>query len=335
MKRIILPLTIIALLLLLFVGCNEDNAGLFKQVSDSEPKTKLGSIQILGIKDTTLYALTSVKGLHKYDTTTKTWSNIPSTQVIHATYDSVNNNLIYAQRATGDTKNKVFTFTGTTSTETDSLHVINMAPEHNLILVKESVGKYKVMSYDGTPPFKDELTLSDTFDSAPYLVAFANDEYIVSGKDGATYEHYYKDSSTKLSASGTNRDQLAKYQIVAMGVKSPNLIVVTNDGSIWQGAPANLEYKTKINLRGSSNTLYPSFVYGEYFYIQDIDRIFRAYNLSDGKSVNNDITIALNNEKAIKSFLVDTDTDTDTKTLYIGYIEIGLKVFDLDTKQFK
>ncbi|MGI6439991.1 MAG: hypothetical protein ACOX0W_06960 [Sphaerochaetaceae bacterium] len=107
MKRIILPLTIIALLLLLFVGCNEDNAGLFKQVSDSEPKTKLGSIQILGIKDTTLYALTSVKGLHKYDTTTKTWSNIPSTQVLHATFDGAN--LIYAQRATGDTKNKVFT----------------------------------------------------------------------------------------------------------------------------------------------------------------------------------------------------------------------------------
>jgi hypothetical protein len=332
MKRIILPLTIIALLLLLFVGCNEDNAGLFKQVSDSEPKTKLGSIQILGIKDTTLYALTSVKGLHKYDTTTKTWSNIPSTQVIHATYDSVNNNLIYAQRATGDTKNKVFTFTGTISTETDSLHVINMAPEHNLILVKNDDGDYKVMSYDGdgTPPFKDELTLSDTFDSAPYLVAFDDNEYIVSGKADDKYDHYYyKDSSTKLSASGTNRDQLAKYQIVAMGVKSPNLIVVTNDGSIWQGAPANLEYKTKINLRGSSNTLYPSFVYGEYFYIQDIDRIFRAYDLSDGKSVNNDITKALNNEKAIKSFLVDNDD------LYIGYIEIGLKVFDLGTQQFK
>ncbi|MGI6439989.1 MAG: hypothetical protein ACOX0W_06950 [Sphaerochaetaceae bacterium] len=114
-----------------------------------------------------------------------------------------------------------------------------------------------------------------------------------------------------------------------MGVKRPNLIVVTNDGSIWYGHLQYLEYKTKINLRGSSNTLYPSFVYGESFYIQDIDRIFRAYNLSDGKSVNNDITKALNNEKAIKSFLVDNDD------LYIGYIEIGLKVFDLGTKQFK
>ncbi|MFA5571359.1 MAG: hypothetical protein WC990_07975, partial [Sphaerochaetaceae bacterium] len=79
----------------------------------------------------------------------------------------------------------------------------------------------------------------------------------------------------------------------------------------------------------TSLTLYPSFVHDKVFYIQDIDRIFRAYNLSDGKSVNNDITIALNNEKAIKSFLVDNDD------LYIGYIEIGLKVFDLGTQQFK
>ena len=332
MKRIILPLTIIALLLLLFVGCNEDNAGLFKQVSDSEPKTKLGSIQILGIKDTTLYALTSVKGLHKYDTTTKTWSNIPSTQVIHATYDSVNNNLIYAQRATGDTKNKVFTFTGTTSTETDSLHVINMAPEHNLILVKNDDGDYQVKEYnDDASKFKNEGNEYSTFTDVPFLVAFDDNEYIVSGKADDKYDHYYyKDSSTKLSATGTNNDQFVKYQIVAMGVESTNLIVVTNDGSIWYGDSSTVSHKGNIKLANTSLTLYPSFVHDKVFYIQDIDRIFHTYNLSDGSSVSNDqIAKALNNEKAIKSFLVDNDD------LYIGYIEIGLKVFDLGTQQFK
>ncbi|MGI6439990.1 MAG: hypothetical protein ACOX0W_06955 [Sphaerochaetaceae bacterium] len=90
-----------------------------------------------------------------------------------------------------------------------------MAPEHNLILVKNDDGDYKVMSYDdGTTPFKDELTLSDTFDSAPYLVAFDDTEYIVSGKADDKYDHYYyKDSSTKLSASGTNKTNLLNIKL--------------------------------------------------------------------------------------------------------------------------
>ena len=331
MKRIILPLTIIALLLLLFVGCNEDNAGLFKQVSDSEPKTKLGSIQILGIKDTTLYALTSVKGLHKYDTTTKTWSNIPSTQVLHATFDGTN--LIYAQRATGDTKNEVYIYDDTNSVKyTTPLHVKHMAPEHNLILVKNDDGDYQVKEYnDGAREFENEGNEYSTFTDVPFLVAFDDNEYIVSGKADDKYDHYYyKDSSTKLSATGTNNDQFVKYQIVAMGVESTNLIVVTNDGSIWYGDSSTVSHKGNIKLANTSLTLYPSFVHDKVFYIQDIDRIFHAYKLDGGSSVSNDlIAKALNNEKAIKSFLVDNDD------LYIGYIEIGLKVFDLGTQQFK
>ncbi len=72
--RIILTLL---LLILILTSCNTENEGIFKTISQSVPKVNLGSIDIIGIKDSTLWAYTSAGGFQQYDIPTLSRTAVP------------------------------------------------------------------------------------------------------------------------------------------------------------------------------------------------------------------------------------------------------------------
>lgn len=73
MKQTNIFQTIILLLgmLLLTVGCNSDNDGIFRLISESEETVEVGTVTLIAHDGTTLIAHTSKDSLQAYDTTSK------------------------------------------------------------------------------------------------------------------------------------------------------------------------------------------------------------------------------------------------------------------------
>jgi len=134
-RRILILLASIVLV----TGCNLDSDGIFMRISESEETVEVGAITLIATKDDAFYALTTEKGLQKYDPGTKQWTKIPSDSVMHVATDG--SSLFYATRAGEDEENSVFAYNLTTSgiTPKDDQYVIAMSPTNDLMLVKDAV----------------------------------------------------------------------------------------------------------------------------------------------------------------------------------------------------
>lgn len=276
-RRILILLASIVLV----TGCNLDSDGIFMRISESEETVEVGAITLIATKDDAFYALTTEKGLQKYDPETKQWTKIPSDAVMHVATDG--SSLFYATRAGEDEENSVFAYNLTTSgiTPKDDQYVIAMSPTNDLMLVKDAVDAdiYSVIKASNY----DSVLVSDlTYSAPPRLIAQDSETFIVSGVNGPSYTHrfvFVDDTTTNVDLTSTDT-ALDDYPIVAFHYDdtTDRLVAVASDGKIWKGTPNSLSTSTSVSLpeRNPETMPYPAFHYEDKLYLQNDNKRFQV-----------------------------------------------------------
>lgn len=333
-KRFLLYTLILVLLSL--VGCNTENEGIFKRISESVVKVDVGSIDLI-MKDTgtKLYSYTNKSGLQSYDTATRDWAGIESASVYHYTNDGTN--LYFAEKAAEGTNNTIYTYTlaGTPTAWAASYRVISMNPMSNLMLLRDgtdSFGVYPAATGDRGGLIQAYATqFSDSY--PPQIIAANASAFIVSGvskTDTSAYVHYYVGT---LMGSSTDATGFAANPLVAMGINGTNIVAIDASGKVWKGDTGSLGNMTSSSsiagfpTRNPKDKPYPSFTQGTKLYLQNQDNDFYAVDITNGavSEVTDDFASTLSNI-TVKSFLVD---GTD---VYAGTMENGLFKIDMTAK---
>lgn len=356
MKKITIILTLTLISLLLITSCNTADEGVFQRIRESVPKVDVGSVDIIGITadDSTLYAYTSKKGFQVYDIGD---INNPTSLSINNVYpglytadNSLNiGNIYYAERADAGVNNNLYAYPigGTTTGPNTDYEILQMRPQHNLMLVDNGSGDYSVLSVSDSDPGPSVLvnanfpTLFDT-DNKPRLISQANTQFIVSGRNTndseSVYVHYYFDGTTSNELTTTTDTTFDDYPIVAMMMTSTNFLVVINSlGDVWAMDTASTY--NSFNLvgripnfpddRDPADMPYPFFIYNNRIILQNENNVF--YEITDTAITELDDIVTpdysplieeMNNIQA-KSYLVDG------RYLYVGTMQNGIFKIDM------
>jgi hypothetical protein len=331
--------------LLLITSCNTADEGVFQRIRESVPKVDVGSVDIIGITadNSTLYAYTSKKGLQSYAVND---INNPTSLSINNLYPGLytTNNatamteLYYAERADVNTANNLYTYdivAETTSAPDNTYTILQMRPQHNLMLVDKGSGKYSVLSVPDSDPDPSVLinvnfTTQFNTDNKPRLISQSNNQFIVSGRNATddAYVHYYQNSATAIpedlsSTVGTFDD----YPIVAMMDDGTNLVVVNSHGDVWTRGTSFTLVHTIPNFpddRDPADMPYPCFIDNDTLILQNENNVF--YGITNTAITELDdysqLIEKMNNIQA-KSYLVDVSD------LYVGTMQNGIFKIDM------
>ncbi|MDD3791400.1 MAG: hypothetical protein PHU15_07930 [Sphaerochaetaceae bacterium] len=305
--------------LLLFVTCNTDYDGIFMQVSKSEEKTDVGSIVLLKTDGTTFFARTRQHQLQSYNTTTKKWTLIEGAKATHATTTTDGTAIYYAASALGDTNHKIYNLDDG-SLHSDQYKIISMAPLYDLMLVKNSDGKFDVrIVSDESKIIKDLEFYSDY---TPQLIAMGTDLFVVSGKtESDKYTHYLWDGSLSDPINGLNSPVIAFFK------GASKVVFLTSGNKVYSFAAGSGVAGDSVATFSTSSTPasapYPTFVYNGKLYLQNSS----GYLFSiDEEGVVKDADIDLSAVKGW-SYIVDDNT------VYVGTSENGIYKIDMTTKK--
>jgi hypothetical protein len=333
-KQTIIKIATLLLISLTLISCNPDNEGVFWRMSQSVPKVDVGAITLIAYYGTDLYASTTKKGpLQKYSG--GSWSVINSSKARHFTTD--NTNIYFAKQAEENKANEIWSYemgeaVNSASNLNNDIFVISMAPTFNLVLTKENNGiDYIVNSFKNDKTIKEEFKLTNIFkeDEAPFLMASSHSEYVVSGKDktdSSKYAHYF--TNTKLESAVEGFDS---YPIIAMGKNGNDIVLINNQGQIWIGQIGALNNFTKVDNniklieRFQDYVPYPTFIKGDYLYIQNSYYEFKKIKISTGNVENVDTNFAKvfsNSKIEAFSYLVFGNT------VYVGTKDNGIYKID-------
>lgn len=299
MKKTLSILLLILLVGMLTISCNLDaDEGLFRQISKSEPVVDVGRITLLDIDGDGIFALTSFRGLQKYDTVTKKWlttsirpasSENDTSPITKANYTS--GMYYFTTQASEDENSRLYTFNPLTSTVSfmNSLHqVVQMDPASNLMLSK-SAGGLKVRTIDTQA---DKFTVSDYLDF-PWMIAQDDDVVLISGRTAADSEVYahklFDTADSPITITGIDNP------IVAFHFDGSKYILVASDGKVYKGDnPAGLTTEDTITfpVDGVVGKPIPTFYADNKLYIQgtstfySIDMNGTVVTLDEGFATN-------------------------------------------------
>ena len=300
--------------LLLFVTCNTDYDGIFMQVSKSEEKTDVGSIVLLKTDGTTFFARTRQHQLQSYNTTTKKWTLIEGAKATHAT--TYGTAIYYAASALGDTNHKIYNLDDG-SLHSDQYKIISMDPLYDLMLVKNSDGKFDVHKVSDKSKIIGDLEFYS--DYTPQLIAMGTDLFVVSGKtESDKYTHYLWDG---LSINGLNSPVIAFFK------GATKVVFLTSGNKVYSfNADSGVAGDSVATFSTSSTPAsapYPTFVYNNKLFLQNSS----GYLFSiDEEGVVKDADIDLSAVKGW-SYIVDDNT------VYVGTSENGIYKIDMTTRK--
>lgn len=346
MKKIIPILLYILIALLLITSCNTADEGVFQRIRESVPKVDVGSVDIIGITadDSTLYAYTSKKGFQVYDIGD---INNPTSLSINNVYpglytanDSTSITEVYysegGEAGSADTLMSLVVepAVGTPTDENNTEIILQMSPQHDLMLVDDGDGDYSVLSVSTGTSIH---SFNDIFHTnyKPRLISQANTQFIVSGRNAAAdaYVHYYQNSTTALTEDGSSTvGTFDDYPIVAMMDDGTNLVVVNSHGDVWTSTDTSFTLVDTIpNFpdRDPADMPYPFFIYNNRIILQNENNVF--YEITDTAITELDDIITpdysqliekMNNIQA-KSYLVDV------RDLYVGTMQNGIFKIDM------
>ena len=242
MRKTILISLLIVLITLLGIGCNLDaDEGLFRQISKSEPVVDVGRITLLDIDGSDIYALTSYRGLQKFDTLTKKWlitSIRPATAendpnpIAKANYNNTVGKFFFTTTALEGENNNLYSYDPSANPAVEPVssdfQVLQMDPSVNLMLSK-STGGLKVRTIDTQT---DKFTISGYLDF-PWMIAQNDAVVLISGRTSADPEEYahtmFNTTDTPNAITGIDNP------IVAFRFDGTNYIFIASDGKVWKG----------------------------------------------------------------------------------------------------
>jgi predicted small secreted protein len=344
MKKITIILTLTLISLLLITSCNTADEGVFQRIRESVPKVDVGSLDIIGITadDSTLYAYTSKKGFQVYDIGD---INNPTSLSINNVYpglytanDSTSITEVYysegGEAGSADTLMSLVVepAVGTPTDENNTEIILQMSPQHDLMLVDDGDGDYSVLSVSTGTSIH---SFNDIFHTnyKPRLISQANTQFIVSGRNAAdtAYIDYYLDSATALTEDGSSTvGTFDDYPIVAMMDDGTNLVVVNSNGEVWSSPKTDYTAFELVGTipnfpdRDPADMPYPFFIYNNRIILQNENNVF--YEITDTAITELDdysqLIEKMNNIQA-KSYLVDVSD------LYVGTMQNGIFKIDM------
>ena len=248
--------------------------------------------------------------------------------------------LYYAERADAGANNNLYTYQigGTTTGPNTDYEILQMSPQHDLMLVDNGSGDYSVLSVStGTLVPSFDIIFHPTL--KPTLLSQSSTQFIVSGRNAAEtdppYEHYYGTTLNELTT--TTDTTFDDYPIVAMMMTSTNFLVVINSlGDVWAMDTDTASTYNSFNLvgripnfpddRDPADMPYPFFIYNNTLILQNENNVF--YEITDTTITTLDDTDysslieEMNNIQA-KSYLVDG------RDLYVGTMQNGIFKIDM------
>ena len=239
MKQTNILQTIILLLgmLLLTVGCNSDNDGIFRLISESEETVEVGTVTIITHNGSTLFTHTTKGGLQSYDTNTENWTGITAEETPVYYVSTYGTNIYYSARSNEDVNNTLYSFPIAgpyTSTLINSDYdILSMSAKYNLMLTKE-----------GTDDDVKVRKPSDSTDLATYtdhnlnvlLLSQSDDYYLLSGyelddDDNKEYKNTLYNGADAVTLNGVP-DTVGVRAFYADDANA-NLTVIATDGTVY------------------------------------------------------------------------------------------------------
>ena len=339
-KQTIIKIATLLLISLTLISCNPDNEGVFWRMSQSVPKVDVGAITLIAYDGTDLYARTTKKGpLQKYSG--GNWSKISSAGARHFTTDST---YIYFLASAGET-NKLSAYeisNGQIVELGNNETILSMTPTFNLVLLKDG-SDYKVKKFDNADfdiKIFDNIFLSYdgvfSDEYSPNLILSNNSEFLVSGRKinpTTSYSHLLDNTMIELKSDD---DSFYSYPIIAMGKDGNDIVLINTQGQIWLGKendPTKFIKGNTISLteRNQDYVPYPTFIKGDYLYIQNSYYEFKKIEISSGDVENVDTEFAKvfsNSKIEAFSYLVYIDVGNDIYDVYVGTKDNGIYKID-------
>ncbi len=303
MKQSTLLQSIILLLgvLLLTIGCNTDNNGIFLLVSQSEESIEIGQVTLIDSDGTLLFTHTSKGGLQSYNPTTSSWSSIVAsvTPVLSSLVSTDGTNIYYSARSGEVDNNALYRFTKVapnTSIEVGNsdYNILQMAHQHDLMLTLEGTdAKVRKVS--------DSTLLATYADHNTNIILLnqSDDYFLLSGYDLVSEVKEYSNTLYNGTTAITLSDVPTTVGIRAFFIDEANsaLAVVTTDGDVYYDASFDITTDTtttlikagSVTLATTTVPLSPLVVLHEtgssVFFIQGSNNYMYQINPSDGTAV--------------------------------------------------
>lgn len=270
MKQTNILQTIILLLglLLLTVGCNSDNEGIFRLISQSEETVEVGEVTIITHSGSTLFAHTKKGGLQSYNTATKAYTRIDATETpVYANQVSTDGtNVYYYARGNEVDNNTLYKFpvAGPSYPSTpynSDYDLLSMAPQHDLMVTRESTD-VKVRKISSPTP---ELATYADYNVDVLLLSqpdATNDYYLLSGYKMVSGEKVYQNQLYKGSNKVTLNGLPTTVGVRAFFAGTTGLAVIATNGDVYYDAAFNLSGVSSDTsatlIKGESINLFPT-----------------------------------------------------------------------------
>ena len=317
--------TLLAAMLLLIIGCNTDTDGVFTRIRNSKVKVDVGTVDILGMDASKVYAFTSRKGMQSYTIATERWESLGlnvENLGLYSTDSPTSATEIYYALRDDNGINPLYTYTISSESSGSAVttyKILEMKPQHNLMLVDDGTN-YKVFKLSDLS--ESASLLKSNFNDIPRLVSSDSSKFIVSGTNTSdAVVHYIGNSATPI----TNITS----PIVGMLVSEPNYALIDSTGKVWTSTNGTSFSHDSANVvpsfpsREPENIQYPTFVHSNELYLQnETNTFFKVTSGGAVSSVTTTYSEELKNIK-VKSYLVDGTT------LYAGTDGFGILDYSL------
>jgi len=333
--------TIILLLgmLLLTVGCNSDNDGIFRLISESEETVEVGTVTLIAHDGATLIAHTSKDSLQAYDTTSKNWTKItPSDNpVLSSLVSTDGTSVYYSARSDAGVNNTLYSFPidGPYASEpkNSDYDILSMSAQHDLMTIKDGTDVKVVKTSNGS-------TLLATYtdhNTDVLLLSQSDDYYLLSGyelvNDEKEYQNRLYNGVNEITLNGvpTSEGIIAFYADATEG----GLAVVATNGDVYYDDTFDLSgvtADTSITLtQGESVPLAPTTkpltalpvlqqTGDAFYYVQGANGYMYKIDPSDGTVAETTFS-SISTTVKISSFY-DTGTEYYIGTVANGIIEV-------------
>ena len=244
MKQTNILQTIILFLgiLLLTVGCNSDNDGIFRLISQSEETVEIGTVTLITHSGATLFAHTSKGGLQSYDTLTKVWNKItPLDSPVYSDQVSTDGtDVFYYARSSVGVNNTLYFFPKAgpyTSVVKNSLYdILSMAPQHDLMTIKDGTDVKVVRSSNGA-------TLLATYadhNTDVLLLSQSDNYYLLSGYEMVGGSKEYQNILYNGTHEVTFTGMPTSIGVRAFFAAGTSLALVATNGDVYYNNGFNL-----------------------------------------------------------------------------------------------
>ncbi len=324
MKKSVSILTI-SMILLTFLSCNVDNEGIFLRVSQSEPIVDVGSVTLIALNGTTLFAHTGSAGMQSYNTATGDWSalSLENTSPILASLLGTDGTDIFAGE-TSETNNTVYSFamaTPGTVTSNSDYDVISMGL-HGDIMAVDTGTQFDVRALTAPSVTVTDGSYLKSEWASINIMAQDNTTYLVSLRDTASlYSSYLYYGGTRYAVTADLETPVRAFFVDSTG----RGVFVLSNGAIYYSAdvtsaPAGLTAYS-VSLKSTNNIFrsYPLITNGDALYIQVLDNGIYSIDMASGATAEaaGDIETTLNTVD-ILSYV------SDGSVHYAGTIEHGI-----------